>query len=82
MLPDRGLEEGPLPHRGLIDTWQGRRMSETSEDVTAQPPQAQFEAFLDQHRSALAGCLDGLTEEQARRSLVPSRTSASPSRSR
>ncbi|WP_410814165.1 DinB family protein [Micromonospora sp. 067-2] len=30
--------------------------------------------FLDEHRRALNACLDGLTEEQARRSLVPSRT--------
>ena len=35
---------------------------------------AQFEAFLDEHRRELDGCLDGVTEEQARRSLVPSRT--------
>ena len=35
---------------------------------------AQFEVFLDEHRSALNRCLDGLTEEQVRRSLVPSRT--------
>nr|WP_204263966.1 DinB family protein [Geodermatophilus normandii] len=34
----------------------------------------QLEAFLDDHRRALSACLDGLTEEQARRSLVPSRT--------
>jgi hypothetical protein len=34
----------------------------------------QFEAFLDEHRAALHDCLDGLTEEQARRSLVPSKT--------
>jgi hypothetical protein len=34
----------------------------------------QFEAFLDEHRAALSACLAGLTEEQARRSLVPSRT--------
>lgn len=45
-----------------------------AEDVINQPAQAQFEAFLDEHRGALNGCLDGLTEEQARRSLVPSRT--------
>jgi hypothetical protein len=45
-----------------------------AEDVIDQPAQAQFEAFLDEHRAALRGCLDGLTEEQARRSLVPSRT--------
>jgi hypothetical protein len=37
-------------------------------------PGALFEAFLDEHRRELNGCLDGLTEEQARRSLVPSRT--------
>jgi hypothetical protein len=44
------------------------------EDVIDQPIRAQFEAFLDEHRNMLNGCLDGLTEEQARRSLVPSRT--------
>ena len=46
----------------------------SAEDVIDQPLRAQFEAFLDEHRSALNGCLDGLTEEQARRSLVPSLT--------
>jgi Protein of unknown function (DUF664) len=45
-----------------------------SEDVLAQPIRVQLDAFLDEHRAALNGCLDGLTEEQARRSLVPSRT--------
>ncbi|WP_039906071.1 DinB family protein [Micromonospora lupini] len=45
-----------------------------AEDVVNQPAQTQFEAFIDEHREALNGCLDGLTEEQARRSLVPSRT--------
>jgi len=35
---------------------------------------AQFDAFLDEHRAALHGCLDGLTEQEARTSLVPSRT--------
>jgi hypothetical protein len=45
-----------------------------AEDVIDQPARAQFEAFLDEHRSELNGCLDGLTEEQARRSLVRSRT--------
>ena len=45
-----------------------------AEDVIDQPARAQFEVFLDEHRAALDGCLDGLTEEQARRSLVPSRT--------
>jgi len=45
-----------------------------ADDVIDQPAQAQFEAFLDEHRRELNSCLDGLTEEQARRSLVPSRT--------
>ncbi|MCG5450432.1 MULTISPECIES: DinB family protein [Micromonospora] len=45
-----------------------------ADDVVGQSAQAQFEAFIDEHRRALNGYLDGLTEEQARRSLVPSRT--------
>ena len=46
----------------------------SAEDVIDQPVRAQLEAFLDEHRSYLNHCLDGLTEEQSRRSLVPSRT--------
>lgn len=42
--------------------------------VVDQPLKTQFEAFLDDYRHALHDCLDGLTEEQARRRLVPSRT--------
>ncbi|MFC9287912.1 DinB family protein [Streptomyces sp. NPDC057052] len=38
------------------------------------PLRDQFEVFLDEHRSALHDSLSGLTEEQARRSLVTSRT--------
>ncbi|MFG1916921.1 DinB family protein [Micromonospora sp. NPDC048898] len=45
-----------------------------ADDVIDQPAQTQIETFIDEHRRALNGCLDGLTEEQARRSLVPSRT--------
>jgi hypothetical protein len=45
-----------------------------AEDVIGQPARVQFEAFLDEHRGALNDCLNGLTEEQARRSLVASRT--------
>jgi hypothetical protein len=45
-----------------------------TEDVIDQPARVQFDVFLDEHRAALNGCLDGLTEDQARRSLVPSRT--------
>src|SRR5580704_4426556 len=46
----------------------------TAEDVIDQPARVQFEVFLDEHRAALNSCLEGLSEEQARRSLVPSRT--------
>lgn len=45
-----------------------------AEEVVVQPLRAQFEAFLDDHRSDLNRCMDGLTEDQVRRSLVPSRT--------
>lgn len=44
------------------------------EDVIHEPAKIQFEAFLDQHRAALDECLDGLTEQEARRRLVPSKT--------
>jgi hypothetical protein len=46
----------------------------TSFEVTAEPLKVQLETFLDEHRAALHGCLDGLTEEQAGRRLVPSET--------
>ena len=45
-----------------------------AEDVFAQPLRLQLDAFLDEHRDAINSSLDGLTEEQARRQLVPSRT--------
>lgn len=34
----------------------------------------QLPAFVDEHRQMLASCLDGLTEAEARRHLVPSKT--------
>jgi len=43
-------------------------------DVFDRPFREQFDVFLDEHRRVLDSCLEGLTEEQARRSLVPSRT--------
>jgi hypothetical protein len=43
-------------------------------EVIDRPVQLQFEAFLDEHRAELNGCLDGLTSDQARRSLVRSGT--------
>src|SRR6478735_6331930 len=45
-----------------------------AEDVIGLPLRAQLETFLDEHRAMLTESRDGLTEEQARRSLVPSRT--------
>lgn len=44
------------------------------DDVIGQPAKVQFETFLDEHRTILSACLDGLTEEQACRALVPSKT--------
>src|SRR6516165_3044572 len=46
----------------------------SAEDAIGQPARTQFEVFLDEHRNELNRCLDGLNEDQARRSLVPSRT--------
>jgi hypothetical protein len=43
------------------------RGGRTSYDVTGEPLKVQLETFLDEHRAALRGCLDGLTEGQARR---------------
>jgi hypothetical protein len=46
----------------------------SADDVINQPERVQFEAFLDEHRKALHDCLDDLSEDQVRQSLVPSRT--------
>jgi hypothetical protein len=43
-------------------------------DIFAADLKAQFDAFLDEHRAALHDCLNGLSEQEARASLVPSRT--------
>ena len=48
--------------------------TKSAEAVIGEPERIQFETFLDQHRNALHRCLDGLTEDEARRSLVPSLT--------
>jgi hypothetical protein len=50
------------------------RPTKSAEDVIDQPARVQIEVFLDEHRNTLGSCLDGLSEEQARRSLVPSLT--------
>lgn len=44
------------------------------DDVIAQPAKVQTESFIDEHRTALRAALEGLSEEEARRSLVPSAT--------
>ena len=49
-------------------------MPTMTSDVFDRPLREQLEVFLDEHRRALADCLDGLSEEQARRRLVPSAT--------
>ena len=51
-----------------------KRDRRTTFEVTGEPLKVQLETFLDEHRAVLHACLDDLTEEQARRSLVPSRT--------
>jgi hypothetical protein len=46
-----------------------------SEETLTGSEREQLEAFLHDNRLELVGLLDGLTEEQARRRLVPSKTS-------
>jgi hypothetical protein len=45
-----------------------------SESTLIGSEREQLEAFLEDNRAAMAATLDGLTEEQARRGLVPSLT--------
>ncbi|GAA1917247.1 DinB family protein [Arthrobacter gandavensis] len=49
-------------------------MKPDSRDAYFAPLDVQISTFIDQHRSMLAASLDGLTEEEARRRLVPSKT--------
>lgn len=47
----------------------------TDEPATFNAPiDKQLTIFVDEHRRELAGCLDGLTEAEARQQLVPSKT--------
>jgi len=61
-----------------MSLWDAGRMptfpTTTAADVIGAPIRQQLEAFLEEHRLGLNESLDGLTEEEARRSLVPSRT--------
>lgn len=43
-------------------------------DVRLDDERTQFEAFIEEYRRAIEATLDSLTEEQARRRLVPSAT--------
>jgi hypothetical protein len=43
-------------------------------DVLLDDERTQLDAFIEEYRTAIAATLDGLTEEQARRRLVPSAT--------
>ncbi|MGV9415036.1 DinB family protein [Nocardia sp. NPDC003693] len=43
-------------------------------DVPLADDRTQFEAFIEDYRASIEQTLDGLTEEQARRRLVPSAT--------
>ncbi|MGO1358775.1 MAG: DinB family protein [Brevibacterium aurantiacum] len=43
-------------------------------DIRTAPIDEQLPAFVDEHRGKLLACLDGMSEDEARRSLVPSRT--------
>ena len=43
-------------------------------DVLLDDERTQLDAFIEEHRNAIEATLDGLTEEQARRRLVPSAT--------
>ncbi|WP_193614240.1 DUF664 domain-containing protein [Nocardioides lijunqiniae] len=49
-------------------------MTHSHHDGFAAPLREQLEDFLDQHREGLLASLDGLTDEEARRRLVPSKT--------
>ena len=49
-------------------------MSTDAPQTYSAPIADQLATFVDEHRAMLAECLDGLTEEEARRRLVPSKT--------
>ncbi|MCO5594547.1 hypothetical protein L7F22_048579 [Adiantum nelumboides] len=54
----------------------GRRVARVSDPFAVQvdDERTQLTAFVEEYRTLVAGVLDGLTEEQARRRLVPSAT--------
>jgi hypothetical protein len=46
----------------------------TTDDVLLADERATLQAFVDDQRTAIAELLEGITDDEARRSLVPSRT--------
>jgi len=52
----------------------GEEIPVGSFDVPLADDRAQLDAFIEEYRGAIEATLDGLTEEQARRRLVPSAT--------
>jgi hypothetical protein len=68
------IRAGDEIRHAVWDTVRVSSVPESAENVLTQPAHAQFESFVDEYRNALNSCLNGLTEEQVRRSLVPSRT--------
>ena len=65
----RGTGRRPLCSLGAVPA-----ISSHDPAVFVAPLRYQLEAFLDDHRDALYHCLDDVTEEEARRQLVPSKT--------
>lgn len=50
------------------------RQASVEQDALDAPHREQIEIFLDEHRERLAAILEGLTEDEARAALVPSKT--------
>ena len=63
-------DAGRAPYRGRMDT----APPSMDPPMFDAPLRTQLDAFLDDQRQLLLDSLDGLSEEQARRRLVPSRT--------
>lgn len=62
---------GPLAEAGLNLV---SMVDSRARDIRTAPIEEQLPVLVDEHRSKLLACLQGMSEEEARRSLVPSRT--------
>jgi hypothetical protein len=64
-----------MRRRRLLDTVPCMVISSSDDfEAFSAPLHEQFESFLDDHRRAIFECLDDVSEEEARRKLVPSDT--------